>query len=198
MEEHLDERIETARRARHDLRQHDLVVLGYLDDDIDGLKAYLGERDVVRGTAPLRVCEDVAVNSVAIYYWDRALEAGADEVTMELEVPSLSARREGDVTVVLGNLLENAVDSLEGLGGGTLQVRVRMEEGGALFIAIDNSCDPGMVAPQVDMVGGVPSTKHSGLGLGMQSVITTAEASGGSASFVCEGGTFRASVMLGA
>ena len=197
MEEHLSERIETARRARHDVRQHDLVVLGYLEEgDLEGLRAYLSERDVMSGTAPLSVCEDVAVNSVAIYYWDRALEAGAKEVTMELEVPRLSARREGNVTVVLGNLLENAVDSLGQLGGGVLRVRVRMEQGGTIFIAIDNSCSPNTVVPQPGQVGGVPSTKHFGMGLGMQSVITTAEASGGTAEFACEGGMFYASVML--
>lgn len=200
MEERLDDRMEAARRARHDQRQHDRAVMGFLDEgDLDGLRSYLGERDVVRGeTAPLRICENVAVNAVAAYYWECAIEGGASEVTMELDVPRHIAQRERDVTVVLGNLLENAVDAIAAEGTGTLDARVRTAEDGSLFIAVDNSCTGSQELSDALASGRVPSTKHAGLGLGIQSVRDTAESTGGTARFTCDDGFFRASVMLGA
>lgn len=194
MEEHLEERMETARRARHDLRQHDRAISGFLDEgDLEGLRGYLAEH-AAKGEdlAPLRVCQNTAVNALAVYYWEEAVTAGA-EVTMRLELPRHLPLPEGDVVVVMGNLLENAVEALVAYGpGGTLSVHARMASGSSLFVVVDNSCD---AVP--DLEGDtIASTKHAGAGLGTQSVRAIAESYDGTATFAYNDGTFRASVMM--
>lgn len=204
-ERYLEERMEEAARARHDLRQHDRALRGLADaGDLEGIRRYLRLADERRdgdGERPLVLCPDGALNAVAVYYRDAALRLGT---RIEMDLASLSrARARGAnsavVASVLGNLLENAVEALgrQEVGQRWLSARSRASGRGELFLVVENSCD---VAPRRDRRGELVSAKRAGTGYGTRSVADAAERSGGTASFSFDGArrAFTASVMLGA
>lgn len=199
---HQQERVEDARRARHDLRHHlhalrDLMTAG----EYDRALAYLGELEPEGvAAAPLSYCQNEVVNSVVSYYLARAAATGA-RVDARLEVPRDLGARETEVVVVMGNVLENAAralerDQREGLAperGAFVTVRSRLVNGSTLVFTCDNSC---CLPPQADGEGGFSSLAPDGSGLGLPSVRAVAERSGGSAQFSYLDGTFTSSIAL--
>ena len=114
-------------------------------------------------------------------------------------------QRESDITTVVFNLLENALDALREqaeaggtAGTGTLRIRIEERTTGdqpaGLFVTVDNSCLPARARMEN---GEFVSSKPGSHGLGLQSVRQTAERTGGVARFELDGNVFRASVMLG-
>ena len=197
---HLDERIEASRRMRHDLRHHVHALQALLDKgDVVAARSYLGELDgtLRADEAPIRYCDNLAVNAALVYYCDAARNAGA-RVDVGASVPGRLEQRQSDVVAVASNLLENAVNALRqqaDAGRGPLALRVRMESrADGLYMTVDNSCLP----ERVRMVGGeFVSMQPGSHGLGLRSVREVAERTGGVARFQLDGSTFRASVMLG-
>ena len=100
-----------------------------------------------------------------------------------------------DITVLLGNLLENAVEACkrEAAGGPqTIKLRVKRRGSSTLLILVDNPC----VTP-VMFDGDTPlSSKREGAGIGVESVREIAARYGGTVQFEQKGGAFYASVLL--
>lgn len=194
----MKERIDQARRARHDLRHFRNTVAMYLrNDDPDGLKTYLGQLDEITDDSPLIWCENSIVNAIVGHYVSRAQALGA-EVQVHAQVPQECGITEAQFSVVVGNVLENAVAALE---------RAK-EEGGirlALIIAIDVGVGRQFTLDVRNTYAGeilkngqgeLLSTKHEGTGVGTASVTAVAERMGGFARFGNEGGMFRAYVLM--
>lgn len=197
---HLDERIEASRRQRHDLRHHVHALQALLSQgNADMARSYLAELDddIRMEEAPIRYCDNPAVNTALVYYCDAACRAGA-QVDVSARVPYEPVQRQIDVVSVLSNLLENAVNALReqaATGEGPLTLRVRIDEQPAgLYVTVDNSCLPGRVRRVGD---GFVSAKPGLHGLGLQSVREVARRNGGVARFDFDGSVFRASVLLG-
>ncbi len=197
--EHINERVDEVRRARHDLRQH-FSAIGALAaaDDVEGIRAYLSERGAsVPSEGALSYCSDPALNAIVVLYTDRAIEAGA-EVDVEMRLPEHLSIAHADLSVGVGNLLENAVEELEdisrkGRGGSRLRVRAMTDHGGALFVTVDNT----LLSPvRREADGSFLSTKHEGAGIGTESVAAIARRLGGVARFEHDDDAFHASVML--
>ena len=207
---HMNERIESARRDRHDLRHHVNILRAFLDaGDAAAAQAYLDEFSSGRrlDDAPIRYCENDAASAVLVYYCDAARKLGV-HVDVVAQVPARLPQRETDVCAVLSNLLENAVDALRDVaaaggraagggsaGGNPLELRIRVEARPAgLFMTVDNTCLPSTVRQDGERF---VSAKPGSHGLGIASVRETARRTGGVARFALDGTTFRASVMLG-
>lgn len=193
----LERRMDEARAARHDLRQHWAALGGMLEaGDASGALAYVRRAANSRAVdEPLRWCANPAANAVLAYYLEKAHELGA-RTDVRVQLPERLPQPTTDVVVVLGNLLENATLALADVPAGTrtLSVRAQLRGDGWLVVAVDNACaTPVLRLPD----GTFRSTRHEGPALGVESVRMTAEASGGEARFECAGGTFRASVLLG-
>lgn len=197
---HLNDRIETARRQRHDLRHHIHALQGFLEhDDAPAARAYLSElsESLSGEDAPIHYCDNVGINTALVYYCDAARAAGA-HVDVAAQVSAAPTQRESDITTVAFNLLENATDALSeqaAAGVGQLALRIRMQERqDGLYMTVDNTCLPEHV---VQKDGEFVSSKPGGHGLGLSSVRQTAARTGGVARFELDGNVFRASVMLG-
>lgn len=187
-QEHLEMRIAAAQRARHDLRQHLVAIRALVDKGDDaGLKAYLDGLNASVGaevSSRIRYCDHLAINSIVVYYADLARAAGA-RIDVHMDIPARVAIPDADLSVVFGNLLENAVDALAALpssmaGQGRLSVRASCAVQGTLFLEIANTCAgevPDLEAPAV------ASTKHPGNGLGIRSVRALAAERGGELRF---------------
>ena len=85
---------------------------------MNGLAAYLAEyRQNLPSENELQVCGNYTVDVLVRYYLQQAKEAGA-EVDVKLELPADTGIKDTDLTIVFGNLFENAVHSVIGQSGG--------------------------------------------------------------------------------
>ena len=137
-------------------------------------------------------CENQAVNAILSYYAQIAEKAGTAleiQAQMEKEIPV----PEPEFCVLLGNLLENAVDACrENKESGAIKVHIRQTGTSLIAITVDNPCrkPPALEGKRF------LSTKHSGPGIGTQSIRLIAERHHGDARFEWKNGMFYASVIL--
>ena len=192
----LRERIEDARRTRHDLRHH-VVVLETIVESGDkvALRNYIDEFcKVHRLEEPIVYCDNATADSVLSYF---VRMAAADNIVCDIQfsMPPAVGIDRSDLAVLLGNLMENAVQACKSQKTGSRRIKVRggMRDGGMLAFIVDNTTD---TEPQMESDGRFRSTKHEGIGIGTDSVRNIAERYGGMAEYSYEEGMFHASVML--
>lgn len=164
----LEERIEDARRARHDVRHHMVMMSELLDaGDYEHLRKYLDDyRQSLPSQQAIVLCPHRAINSVLLYFAHEAKENGID-FQLHLSIPDKLNISDTDISVLLGNLLENAVDSCLECG----DVRKIIVHGEAtmhsLSFTIDNTCGNDV---KKNRKGEFITTKKKGSGLGIKSV----------------------------
>ena len=190
----LSEQVAMARESAHDLRHHmramrTMAERGQTAQLLDYLEAYephMLEREVTtfsdHPTADAVLCHYAAAAKGLGAVFDVRLPLTAD-----LDFPS------DELCILLGNLLENAMEALgrEPTGHRRLYLRGNASDG-QLRLVVENSFGGRLL----ERDGHYPSTKHSGSGLGLRSVRTIAEKHGGLADFSADGTTFRALLMI--
>ncbi len=196
----LSQRMEETRRLRHDMRHH-INTLGALN--AQGRQEEIGDYLKQYGTVYDRLEEqrfsgDPVVDSVLEYY---LAQAGEEGIPVKCQV-SLEGGGSGvdamDMTVLLGNCLENALEALRPLPAGARQLSVEIVPMGVmLLVRIVNTC--GNLEDGRDFAGweAFPSCKGKGRkGVGLRSVAAIAEKYGGSAQFQRKNGEFTARISL--
>lgn len=185
--------MEALRRARHDLRQHQSILLTYLEHgDTDQLRDYLQAHITAHPLEQLeRYCDNCSVNTLLNYYAHQFQEQQIP-FSFRVLLPEPLPISEPDVCVVLGNLLENALEACPGEAGPFVRAAARVD-GDALTLIVDNTASTG---PEYQPDGTIRSTKHAGNGIGTQSIRYIAQQYGGTATFQWTQGMFCASVFL--
>lgn len=188
---HMDE----TRKARHDLRQHLAVVQSYLDqDDKIGLTKYIKS---YQNSLPFDIieyfCANDVVNAIVNYYATQARNIGIN-FTANVMYPNNCLVSDIDITVLLGNLLENAVEACKRELSDQTFIKLRMKQRGqaTLFILIDNTC-----RTPISFEKGTPlSSKREGMGIGILSIRDIAARYNGTVQFEQQKDVFYASVRL--
>lgn len=187
---HMDD----TRRARHDLRQHLTVMQSYLKrDDREDLSEYL---DIYLSQLPLDTLElyshNDVVNAIVCYY---AALARDDKVNFgaKIDYPKDCPVSATDITVLLGNLLENAVEACRHEAEPkSIKLRIKRKGDSMLLVLVDNTC-----TTPVQFKDAMPiSSKREGMGIGSASVRSIAERYGGATQLEQRDGMFYASVLL--
>ena len=189
----IQEHMETVRRARHDLRQHQKLILSFLNSgDTEALRSYLLSQIEETPSESMRMfCKNHPVNMLANYYFGQ-FESKGIAFEASLDLPDSLGMPESDFCVVLGNLLENALDACAGEENAFVHCAAR-RTGNSVALTVDNSsAEP----PRRQPDGSFLSGKRDGRGIGTQSVLYIAEQYGGKADFRWENGVFFASVFL--
>ncbi len=185
--------IRETRRLRHDFRQH-LRVLGGLaaQGDMAALMEYLkevggAERDEVRF-----IFANPSLNALAGYYDTMARERGV-KLEWSVSMPAELNISDAELCVLLGNLVENAVDGALTLPEGKRSAKVicRMS-GDLLCIIVENGYDGQMRRKKA----GFASTKHAGESYGLESVKATVDRYHGSLTVDVEEGIFRVNLLM--
>jgi PAS domain S-box-containing protein len=165
-----------------------LLYLAAHNEDLAEIKNYIqtAERELRRvsvianqtlrfhkqSSGPQEISGDLLIESVVSMLQSRILNAGVRvEVRKRTSLPVRCF--EGEVRQVLSNLVSNAIDAMQPLGGGRLLLRTRMGREGAIGV-------PGLVITVADTGIGIPAAaaKHifepfyttkgaSGTGLGL-------------------------------
>lgn len=191
----LTSHMEEIRRARHDLRQHLAVVQCYIDrNDREGLADYI---DIYKNELPPDTlelyCRNNVVDAVVCYYATLARDA---KIQFEAAVnyPDNCSVTSTDITVLLGNLLENAAEACMRDTGKQkfIKLRIKQRNKSTLLILVDNTCKTPVIFHE-----GIPiSSKREGFGIGTASVQSIAARYGGDVQFEQKEGVFCASVFL--
>ena len=193
--DNLQHRINEARQAKHDVRHHVLLVRDYLrSGKLQELEAYL---DTYTESLPdqqsLIYCQHHATNAVLGYFFQQAQQ---NKITMDIfvQLPETIGIPETTISVVLGNLLENALEACKSIHDGEKKITVRGKyQMTSVFFEITNTYSGTL---HRDKSGGFHSTKDNSRGLGLHSVSQIAEAQGGLLEIDAKNGIFRASVLL--
>ncbi len=194
--EALESRIDAARKARHDLRHFQMAVADIASrGDTNELREYARELDERLSTGPLSWCASPIANAIIDFYAARAHELGI-KPTVTATVPKQSRLSDLQMTILLGNALENAVEALErelarseGKPPFELQFQITVrEESQGFELDVVNSCSTHVEA---DGRGRLISSKTHKPGLGTESIRELAEKAGGFAHFSYENGLFR-------
>ena len=137
-------------------------------------------------------CENIDANIVLSHYAQEAERLGI-AYSVVANIPASCPVEDHDLSVLFGNLLENAVDACVASKTTARSIFVRaVYEKGSLCIAIDNTFD-GKIMQDSD--GTFLSSKHAGKGLGTVSVRTIASKYHGTCRFDWKDQTFFASVI---
>ena len=195
----LQARIAENRRARHDFRQHLRVIQDCVKrGDLEDLKSYLAEYEKQFPSHSDHIyCNSYAVNAILAFYADKA-ENHNIRLDVKIQMSDTPVIPETEFCVLLGNLLENALDACQ-TGrpeSKTSQpfIRVCAIQIGTstLSITVDNTS----VFKPTWINEKLVSTKAAGSGIGTESIRMIAEQYRGDARFEWRDGVFYASVML--
>lgn len=195
----LQARIAENRRARHDFRQHLRVIQDCVKrGDLEDLKSYLAEYEKQFPSHSDHIyCNSYAVNAILAFYADKA-ENHNIRLDVKIQMSDTPVIPETEFCVLLGNLLENALDACQ-TGrpeSETSQpfIRVCAIQTGTstLSITVDNTS----VFKPTWINEKLVSAKAAGSGIGTESIRMIAEQYRGDARFEWKDGVFYASVML--
>ncbi len=193
--ENLKGKIAETRRAKHDLRHHITVMTGYLHDGkLEELEAYLTSyRNSLPDDTSVVLCQNYAVNLLFVYFAQQAKENDI-QFCVHADIPEQLTIAENDLSVLLGNLLENAMDACLAQATDNRRIVVRAKrKDDALLLAIDNTFDGNI---KQNKNGVFLSTKHDGPGLGLESARQIALHYNGVFQAEQKNGMFYVSVLL--
>ena len=183
-------RSESGRRIRHDARHHNAVIAEYArrgqqEELLQYLEEY--EEEIAQGI-PETICANPAVNNILAAYTAKAEKEGI-KVTLNVEIGKTLMISSLDLVAILANAYENAIyacmevkknaDERECFIRLTLKIRKNK-----LVIICKNTC-----RIEAELKDGKPKSEFTG-GIGVSSIIRTAEKYQGECDFRNENGVF--------
>ncbi len=170
-----------ARAARHDLRHHLTVIGGFVSNkQYRELAAYAAEYgNPTEHAGKERYCDNATVNVLAHYYSHLAQKHDIS-LTLRLDIPKAVPIADTDLSGVLSNLLDNAVDACLRTHAQRRYISLSAAlKAAALHIHMENSADTA-IKPSA---GGLSSKGASRRGYGLSSVRIAANKYNGEAAF---------------
>ena len=191
--------MENTSRLRHDLRHH-MNALGALnaqgrqEEITKYLKQYVAVYDQL---SKQNFSGDPVVDSVLEYYMALAGEANI-LVKRQISLIGSTGVEPADMTVLLGNCLENALEALRQLPEGQRRLSIEVVPVESMIVLrIQNTCGQTHHSREPAGWKDFASSKGTGhQGVGLRSVTAIAEKYDGSAQFQCRDGVFTTRVIL--
>ena len=194
MNRQLNARIEETRRIRHDMRHHIRLLQAYAaEGNLEHVKAYLGQLSpAMDSMGPVTFTSNYALDAVLCHYTALA-EKEKIETDIRVMVPGRTVLPDDELCVVMGNLLENAVEACKRQESGRKFIFLRcLQDDSRLSIVLDNSF---MGYVQYER-GYFRSSKRESVGIGVESVKAIVKRHGGIGTFVPEEKVFKVSIIL--
>ena len=164
----LQERMEETRRMRHDLRHHIHMVSYYLEEkEYDKLQEYVNAyRDSIPDGDRIRFCENHMINNIMFYFASLAKEQQID-FSAQLIISDELPVNDHEISVLLGNLLENALEACIEQKENNRRIIVKGKgDAHSLLFTIDNTCENEI---KRNKRGELVTTKPTGNGIGVNS-----------------------------
>ena len=186
----LEESVESGRRIRHDARHHNAVIAEYARrGQSEELLQYLQEysKETEEGITE-SVCANTAVNNILAVYTGRARKAQI-KVTMDVKLGKNLAIPNIDLITILANAYENAIYGCMEVKKQSpdrecfIQLLIKKKKN-KLVIYCSNTC-----RLETEIMNGQPKPESTG-GIGVMSIIKTAEKFDGEYDFKNDNGVF--------
>ena len=186
-----EKEVETARRTRHDQRQHYGMLLSYAKNgELDKVIQYLEERtESIDNLRQISFCENEAINNILSVYTNKAATA---QIPIEIKA---SAKKDlkastSDLVTIMGNVLENAIHGAQVSKVKAPVISVDIyHKNGKLVINCKNSCKKNLEFDEIS---------DSLASIGIKSICTTAEKHNGICRFSAHDGVFTALIIMDA
>lgn len=191
----LQDRMEETRRMRHDLRHHIHMVSYYLEEkDYDKLQEYVNTyRDSIPDGDKIRFCNHRIINNILFYFATQAREHEID-FDAKLSITEDMAMNDHEIAVLLGNLIENALDACMEQESSERRIIIKGKgDAHSLIFTIDNTCENEV---KKNKKGEFLTTKPNGNGIGVNSAQKIVERYNGFFSADKKGDMFCVSFML--
>ena len=192
--ENLQERISETRKANHDLRHHITVMQGHLQQgDYEGLQQYFRSLKAHTLTANIHHCQHYTLNMILSYFGQLATERGIEH-TIRVNVPQDISIADNDLAVMIGNLVENAIEACDAQTEGERKLLICGNiQGNRLLFSIENTYSTPI---RQDRSGVFLSSKHAGRGIGLESAKAIAQSHGGELHTTQKDGMFCVMVYI--
>ena len=174
-------------QARHDRRHHNLVLLGFANNnDMESVREYL--ESLVDSDSEVwgdvRYCENMTINTVLTVYERRAVENGISVNISAKASRDLSILPQ-DLVIVIANLFENAIHATSKLKTKNKRIDIYIKDSAQrLLIKVENPCRANLIFDETLF------------GVGIRSVISTTNKYEGMYDFTAEDGTFSVKINL--
>jgi len=186
----LEESVESGKRVRHDVRHHNAVIAEYVRrDQKEELLQYLQEYDEETDQGMVEsICANAAVNNILSAYTRKARNEQI-RVTLDIEIGRNLSIPNIDLVAIIANAYENAIYAC-------MEVKKHSDERecfihfmmkkrkNKLIIFCSNTC-----RMETELKDGRPKTEFTG-GIGVSSIIRTAEKYDGEYDFKNDNGVF--------
>lgn len=179
-------------RAAHDRRHFNNVLIGLLENKkIDEAAALLKSNNQTAPRINRVHCDNPAVNAAVCHYAELAEQTGIPvylslDIPIDLNVDSL------ELSMVVSNLMENAIQACARLAGGTSQyLRFTCRNAGRLLLDMENPCANAALDND-----GYPIANGEGHGIGTISVIAFVKKYDGELLYKIENGVFRVRLLV--
>lgn len=184
---------EALKKQRHDLRHHLVAIREFAGNENEELKSYLNSLIENVPTGSELYCKNKAVNAIVSHYAKICKNENV-KFDSKLIIPEIkTASFNGDLSVIFGNLLENAIEACRRTGEGERFIRISSDiDYELLVITMDNSYD-GHFTYEGERFR---SSKREDFGVGLSSVLYTARKYQGDAKFEGKDGNFQSSVYM--
>lgn len=186
---------QTIRKYKHDIRHFNRVLAGFIQNkEYDKAASYLQEFDsMLEGVTAVSFCDNAIVNELLTIYASRCQKLGF-KPRIRAVVPERFAIEETDLTSLVANALENAVEAQSHLDQDKRALQVEIAYDGRKLKLMTKNPSPGEVAFKEN---GLPiSTRPVQSGVGTAQIKAIAEKYGGVASFKLENGSFVVKAVL--
>ncbi len=192
----MEESIVATKKAKHDLLHHlNMMRTFSAKRDFDGLRAYIDE---YAGSMPIDtsviLCENPAVNAVGEIYTAKATQYQIN-LTFCCHLSRHICISNTDISIILGNCLENAVEACQKLPPRDRYIKVHIRQiEKRIAIVIENSFDGSLKTRE----GGYLSRKlgNEEFGLGIFSVKAVVTKYCGDIRIEPQGKVFKVSILL--
>ena len=184
------------REQRHDLRHQLIVLKSYsLQGDHESLQRYIDE---LNANLPVEkdcfICANFVVNSVALYFQAMAKQ---QNIQIDFQLTAVAAKngsiRDSDLCIILGNLLENAIEACGYLPPEQRRIALKSRIfAKKLLLVMENSYDGFYCRKD----GIFYSRKRKDKGNGLSSIESVAQSYHGLVEFLPEKDVFLSSVYL--
>lgn len=195
--ESLTNSIEQARATRHDLR-HQLAAISAMAEskEYEKLQEFVEQyRRSVPTDKDIVLCENYAANSVIRHYIALAHEEGISTIDMRCVLAQDSGIEDTDLCVLLGNLLENAIEGCKTIPIEKRKIKLRISpHAGNLMLTVDNTFDGAVQKGNGEYLSRKRQNRQKGIGLASVAAIT--DKYNGSLNIDEKNGWFMVSVQM--
>lgn len=180
-------------RAAHDRRHFNNVLLGLLEQEKTGeATALLQNQNQMTQKISRVYCENPAVNAAVCHYAALAEQAGIS-TEIELDIPRELTVDSLEFSMVVSNLLENAIQAHGRITDDTkLYLRFVCKSVGRLLLEMENPCGSDTALDE----NGYPFANQKDHGIGSKSVIAFAKKYDGELIYNIENGVFRVRLLV--